>query len=760
MKPAIFGLFLLACGLSAQDQHVTWKLSVEPPAAPPGGKVLVRMAGHIDNDWHLYSMSTPAATPTRFQLAPSPAVAKFRALQPQPKRAFDANFNSDTETYEGDVAFLLELELKKDAPAGAAELSFSARYQTCNDKSCVPSKWTGAANLTVDPAAAPAAVVIPAGYSEPAAPAPDTSSTPAAPAEGLLAFLAVAFGFGLASIFTPCVFPMIPITMSYFLNRPSGGRRESIVQALVFCLGIIVLFSGLGLATTAILGPFGIVTLGSNPWVNAFISALFIAFGLSLLGAFEITIPSVILTRLNQSAGQGGFAGSLLMGLTFSLASFSCVGPFVGTLLAASVSGGKTRPLIGMVAFATGLALPFFLLAVFPSYLKRMPRSGGWMTRVKVVMGFIILAASLKYLSSLDQVLQLGWVTRERFLAAWIVLFAMAGLYLLGFLRLEGIKPDEDMGLGRLLPGIAFLIFAISLLPGMFGGKLGDLDAYVPLGAQSAGSGASGGESALMWMKNQYREALARARREGKLVLVNFTGYACTNCHWMKANMFTRPEIAAVMKNFVLVELYTDGTDAESEANQKVQLARFKTVAIPYYAIVDPDENVLATFPGSTNDSAEYLAFLNKPSPSAALTAAAPAQPSGLLQASKLEGGGAIDTAALSGKVVVINFWATWCVPCIQEIPSFNKLHKDFAAQGVAVLGISMDDEGAARVRPFLKKHPMDYPVGLGSEALGKQYNLDQLPVTLVFGRTGKQVKRFEGFTSEADLLSAVKQAL
>jgi thiol:disulfide interchange protein DsbD len=767
MKPAIFGLFLFACGLFGQlaqgDRHVTWKLSVEPPAAPAGGKVLVRMAGHIDNGWHLYSMSTPAAIPTKIQLAPSPAVARFRALEPQPKRAFDANFNSDTETYDGDVAFLLELDLKKDAPAGAAELSFSARYQTCNDKSCVPSKWTGAATLTVDPAAAPSAVVIPAGYSEPRAPAPEPSSTqastPAAPAEGLLAFLAVAFGFGLASIFTPCVFPMIPITMSYFLNRESGGRRESIVQALVFCLGIVVLFSGLGLATTAILGPFGIVTLGSNPWVNAFISALFIAFGLSLLGAFEITIPSVILTRLHHSSNQGGFLGSLLMGLTFSLASFACVGPFVGTLLAAWVAGGKTRPLIGMVTFATGLALPFFLLAVFPSYLKRLPRSGGWMARVKVVMGFVILAASLKYLSSLDQVLQLGWITRERFLAAWMVLFAMAGLYLLGFLRLEGIKPDDHLGLGRLLSGIAFLIFAISLLPGMFGGQLGDLDAYVPLGTPSAGVGASSGDSALVWMKNQYREALNRARREGKLVLVNFTGYACTNCHWMRANMFTRPEIAAALKDFVLVELYTDGTDAESEANQKVQLAKFHTVAIPYYAIVDPDEKVLATFPGSTPDAAEYLAFLNKPAPPTALAAAAPAPtPSSLPQASKLEGGN-IDTAALSGKVVVVNFWATWCVPCIQEIPSFNKLHKDFAAQGVAVLGISMDDE-AARVQPFLKKHPMDYPVGVGSETLSKQYNLDLLPVTLVFDRTGKQVKRFEGFTSEANLLSAVKQAL
>src|SRR4029434_4894054 len=174
-------------------------------------------------------------------------------------------------------------------------------------------------------------------------------------------------------------------------------------------------------------------------------------------------IPSAILTRLNASSGSGGFAGSLIMGLTFSLASFACVGPFVGTLLAASVSGGKTRPLIGMVTFATGLALPFFLLAVFPSYLKRMARSGGWMARVKVVMGFIILAASLKYLSSLDQVLQLGFITRERFLAAWIVLFAMAGLYLLGFVRLEGIKAEGSMGLGRVLTGMACLIFAISL---------------------------------------------------------------------------------------------------------------------------------------------------------------------------------------------------------------------------------------------------------------------------------------------------------
>jgi len=754
-----------------KDQHVTWTLTAEPAAAAPGAKALLRMAGHVEEGWHVYSMSTPAASPTKLQLAPNPAVANVRALQPPPNRAFDANFNSDTETYEGDVAFLLELTLAKTAPTGPTALTLSARYQTCNPKMCVPSKWSGTASLNIDPAAATAAPVIPVGYAEPVPPSANPAAAPtglgATTTESLAGFLVVAFGFGLASIFTPCVFPMIPITMSYFLNRPSGGRKESIVQALVFCLGIIVLFSGLGLATTAILGPFGIVTLGSNPWVNAFISALFIAFGLSLLGAFEITIPSAILTRLNQSADQGGYAGSLLMGLTFSLASFACVGPFVGTLLAASVSGGTTRPLIGMVSFATGLALPFFMLAVFPGYLKRMPRSGGWLARVKVVMGFIILAASLKYLSSLDQVLQWGFLTRERFLAAWIVLFSLAGLYLLGFLRMEGVKSDEPVGLGRLLSGMAFLIFAVSLLPGMFGGKLGDLDAYVPISDTQTSTiagglgGSTAGEGNLVWMKNQYRAALDRARAEGKVVLVTFTGYACTNCHWMKANMFTRAEIAAVMKNFVLVELYTDGTDAESEANQKLQLAKVQTVAIPYYAIVDPDEKLLATFPGLTKDSAEFLAFLNHAPAAATAVSTATASPaaSALPQATKLAGG-ALDTAPLNGKIVVVNFWATWCVPCIREIPSFNKLHKDFAAQGVAVLGIAMDEEGAERVAPFLKKHPMDYPVGLGNEALTKQYSLDELPVTLVFDRTGKQLKRFEGFTAETDLLAAVKAAM
>jgi thiol:disulfide interchange protein DsbD len=355
-------------------------------------------------------------------------------------------------------------------------------------------------------------------------------------------------------------------------------------------------------------GPFGVVQLASNPWVNGFIALIFGAFALSLLGAFEITLPSSLLTKLDAASRRGGYLGTLLMGLTFSLTSFACVGPFLGTILAASVQQKGAQPVLGMASFATGLASPFFFLAAFPSYLKKLPRSGGWLARVKVVMGFAVLAFMLKYASNVDLVLQTNWITRERFLAAWFVLFTMAGLYLLGLLRLEGIEPGDALGIGRLLTASAILIFAFSLLPGMFGVPLGELDAFIPVATSSPGRASA--EAGQTWMKNQYREALDQARQQNKLVLVSFTGYACTNCHWMKANMWPRPEIAEAMKDLVLVELYTDGTDKASEENQKLEDQRFQTVAIPYYAILDPDGKVLATLPGRSTNAQEVLAFV------------------------------------------------------------------------------------------------------------------------------------------------------
>ena len=622
----------LAC-LPATAQKLNpahWEITSDPQVAPPGSTVLIKAAVRLDPGWHMYSMTTPkgGGLPLLLSVIPSPPIAKIRLFQPKPVRKMDPAFGVETETYEGEPVFYIRAEMAGDAPAGPVELTANVTYSVCRDTICLPPRKVAApVPITIDPKAPALSVKTPDDYVEVSIPkraaslgtqstTPGTVPAPVRPgdsstSDGLATFLLVAFGAGLAAIFTPCVFPMIPITLSFFLNREGVTRGESLKQAGIFCLGIIVLFTGIGVALAAIVGPFAVVQLAANPWVNAFIACVFLAFGLSLLGAFEITIPSALVNRMNRASERGGIAGSLLMGLTFSLTSFACVGPFVGTLLAASVQQGGVQPVLGMVAFATGLAAPFFLLALFPAYLKKLPRSGGWLVRVKVVLGFIVLAAMLKYLSSIDQVLQWNVLTRERFLAIWVVLFALPGFYLLGFLRMEGIDRDAPMGVARTLTGAAFLMFAVSLIPGMFSRHLGELDAYVPLGTATPGSTASGAEaSGPVWLKNQYREALNAAREQNKLVFVSFTGYACTNCHWMKANMFPRPEIAAAQKNFVTVELYTDGTDPASEENQKLQDSKFATVAIPFYAIMTPDERVVASWGGIQRDPTRFLEFL------------------------------------------------------------------------------------------------------------------------------------------------------
>jgi len=599
---------------AARQDPVQWTLSAETQKVAPGSSVPLKLTATLEEGWHLYSPTTPKGTvdnpgpnPTTIQLSDNPAVASEKVYEPKPDRKFDPNFNLDTETFEKEAVFWIVTGVKKDAATGPLEVTAEVRYQACDARQCLPPrKKTASFALNVDPgASATAAFVVPADYKEVGVEAPSAPVAPAAPksSDNLATFLLTAFGFGLATIFTPCVFPMIPMTVSFFLNQRGG-----IAQALVFCLGIVVLFCALGFGVAAAVGPFGVVQLGSNPWVNGFIALVFGVFALSLLGAFEITLPSGLLTKLDQASRRGGYIGTLLMGLTFSLTSFACVGPFLGTILAASVQTKGAQPVLGMASFATGLASPFFFLAAFPSYLKKLPRSGGWLVRVKVVMGFAVLAFMLKYLSTVDQVLQTNWITRERFLAAWFVLFAMAGLYLLGLLRLDGIEPGEPLGIGRLLVASVILIFSISLLPGMFGAPLGDLDAFVP--APAVGPGGTSAEAGQIWMKNQYTQALDLAKQENKRVLVAFTGYACTNCHWMKANMWPRPEIADAMKDLILVELYTDGTDKASEEFQKLEDQEFKTVAIPYYAILDADGKVVATLPGRSTDPQEVLAFV------------------------------------------------------------------------------------------------------------------------------------------------------
>ncbi len=461
LRIALLALAIVSFSAFAKEDPVSWTLAPanNRQVVAPGSKANLTLQAKIEAGWHLYSPTTPPGGPiiTKILVTPSPAISATRLYRPQPVRKLDPNFNIDTETYTGTAEFLIEADSAASAN-GTTPFETTVRYQTCSDTKCLPPvKKVVQTSLTFTPGAQSKPLEIPSGYAlvpavasgantpaTPATPSPtsaaspvrNSSTIPKAGDEGTLPFMLTAFAFGLAALFTPCVFPMIPITVSFFIGQDSGGgKRGALAQALVFCFGIVVLFTGLGFLVTAVAGPFGVVQLGSSPWVNGFISLVFFAFGLSLLGAFELTLPSGLLTRLNTASQAGGYVGTLLMGLTFSLTSFACIGPIVGPLLIASVQSKGPQPVLGMVAFASGLAAPFFLLALFPSYLKRLPRSGGWMARVKIVLGFVVLAVMFKYVSNIDQVLQTHWLTRERFLAAWIVLFACPGCICSGCCR-------------------------------------------------------------------------------------------------------------------------------------------------------------------------------------------------------------------------------------------------------------------------------------------------------------------------------------
>ncbi len=640
--PVVCLLLWLAAGASAQMiDPVKWSLEVEPTQAAPGGNAVAKLTATVQDGWHLYSSTTPQGKPIALELdlAENPAVESWTAWQPTPDRQFDELFGVESQWYEREAVFWIELTLANGAAPGPTQIEAKVRYGACDNNACLPpTRRSASANLTVAADAVAALPARPDGYESMklASPPPNPAETIAAAAaamsapgaaeparspggsesapidQGFLQFAAVAFGFGLLAVFTPCVFPMIPITMSYFVSSQSGETKASLVQATTFALGVIGLFTGLGALVSVILGPFGMQALGANVWVNLFIALVFFAFGASLLGAFEITLPSGALTKLNSFTQGSGLLPTLMMGLVFALASFACTGPFVGALLAGSVAGGGMAwPIFGMFMFSVGLALPFFFLALFPAYLKRLPRAGGWMTRVKIAMAFPIFAAAVKYLSIVD--VMYGWelLSRDRFLAIWIVLFALDGLYLLGLLRLED-EPADRVGLGRLAVGGAALILAVNLVPGMFGGHLGELEAYVPAASESRGlSGAVDVAAKAQWIKDDYPGALAQAKQTGRPLLISFTGYACTNCKWMKANMFPRAEIKAELDRLVLLELYTDDPDDRvSEPNQKLQQERFQSVAVPFYALLDPNGETIATFPGRTRDTSVFLGFL------------------------------------------------------------------------------------------------------------------------------------------------------
>jgi len=366
-------------------------------------------------------------------------------------------------------------------------------------------------------------------------------------------------------------------------------------------------------------GAAGINLFAANPWVNILIAAIFLFFAFNLFGAYEINIPTSFLTKLDSFTrsheGEGsGVIGALLMGLTFTLTSFTCTSPFVGTILVSASQGDWQMPLVGMLAFSTVFALPFFVLALVPQWVSHMPRAGGWMNSVKVAMGFLEVAAAMKFISNVDVVWKWGIFTRTTVLAIWIAIGVILSLYLLGKFQLSHDSKPERIGAFRLVSAIVSLAISFWLITGLFGAKLGELEAFLPPDLDGTSSfrviGAERDE--LTWIKNDYEAALAKAKAENKRVFIDFTGYTCTNCRWMEANIFPKPDVKAEMSKFVLSSLYTDGDGEIYEKQQAMEQEMFGTVALPFYAVVDGDGKVIGTFPGLTRSPQEFVDFLKK----------------------------------------------------------------------------------------------------------------------------------------------------
>ena len=416
-------------------------------------------------------------------------------------------------------------------------------------------------------------------------------------------YLWLAVTAGAVSLLTPCVFPMIPITVSYFTNHASS-QKAGLRSALIFAGAIVGSFTALGLILALLFGATGVQRFAANPYLNIFLAGLFVAFALNLFGVYQIALPSRALTALDTAArgkesSGSHVAGAMLMGLTFALTSFTCTAPFVGTVLVTAATGAWREPAIGMLAYSTVFALPFFVLALIPQWAARLPRAGRWLATVKVVMGFLELAAALKFVSNADLVWHWGIFNRDVVLALWVALAGLMAAYLVA---------SGPGSIARLATAAAALGVGIWLATGLVGRSLGELETFLPPPASHRDSYVLN----LNWHVNDLPGAIALAKQSSKPVFIDFTGYTCTNCRWMEANVFSRTEVKAELNRFALARLFTDGEGSVYENQQAYQEKTFNTVALPLYAVVAPDGHTIATLPGLTRDPAVFLAFLEK----------------------------------------------------------------------------------------------------------------------------------------------------
>lgn len=627
--------FVLSVSSFAQSP-VSWALESDKKGEEikKGEEFKVNIKAEIEGKWYLYAVEQPEGgpLPTKITL---PEDSSFKLTgepkSPEPITKYDPNFEIDTKFFAEKANFEVPIKAEKDVKA--EDFLVKVRFQVCDDKLCLPPKTV---NITFDgfedakksaygdlkPIGNSDAVVFGEQNETPNFTIHNTQD------DDLWGFIWLAISLGALSLLTPCVFPMIPITVSYFTKNAGGNRAKAFKLASIYSIGIIATFTLLGMLLAILVGAAGINLFAANPWVNLIIAGIFLFFAFNLFGFYEITIPNGVLTKLDKltrtKEGEGsGIIGALLMGLTFTVTSFTCTSPFVGTILVSTSQGDWEMPLLGMLAFSTVFALPFFILALAPQLVSQLPKSGGWLNSVKVVMGFLEIAAALKFLSNVDLVWTTLYTTsegsinygtifsREIVLAMWVIIAFAIGLYILGIYKFKFDSPVKKITPVRLI--LAFLFFALGvyLTTGILGKKLGELESFLPpKNAESRLNVLGDKDAELKFIKNDIEKALEIARQENKKVFVDFTGYTCTNCRWMEANMFPQPEVRNEMEKFVLVSLYTDGEGEIYYRQQQFQEKTFKTVALPYYAIFNADGKPIAAFPGLTRNKQEFVDFL------------------------------------------------------------------------------------------------------------------------------------------------------
>jgi thiol:disulfide interchange protein DsbD len=717
----IFNVLMLWLGLAGPaaaqilvPTHLSTALS--KPTAKVGEEVELIINARIDDKWHLYSSDFsedvgPVVFTMKFK--PSPAYALVGKLQ-----SIKAHHEHD-DVFNGDVAFWEktgELRQKiKILQPGPLTISGEADYQTCTDVDgrCVPGNETlKFGPLTVTGAAAPAkatgavppaagketAATIAIAAESPATPAtaatvptkadtaapavaaapvatatPDAKAAEVAPAPpvadvataadpvnkagGLWGFALLAFTFGLAALVTPCVFPMVPMTVSLFTSG-NDSRQRGIFKALVYGASIIGIYVLMGVLVSVLLGEDGPNLIATHWLPNMIFFVVFVVFGLSFLGLFEITLPHQIVNTVDTQADKGGWAGIFFMALTLVVVSFSCTAPIVGSILSLAARGERIQPIVGMLGFSMAFALPFTLFAIFPSWLKSLPRSGGWLNTVKVVLGFVELMLALKFLSTADLAYHWQLLNRDVYIVLWIVLSALLGFYLLGKFRLSHDSPLDHLSVGRLLMAVLAFAFTVYLVPGLFGAPLPLLAGYLPpqskhdfslATAENGGAGAVAatntgvGQEAprfgdfleLPHNLNGYfdlEQARRVARQQHKPIFIDFTGHACVNCRKMEATVWSDPQVLNQLRNdYVVVALYVDDktelpqkewyTSSHDKQlkttlgkqNADLQITRFGFNAQPYYVLLDPDDATskpLVAPMAYEPDVAQFSAFL------------------------------------------------------------------------------------------------------------------------------------------------------